>query len=97
MKKTTRVYDLLGRIGGEEFIVLLPDSDIKMTATIAERLLTNVRNDKIRSKGLSIQVTMSAGTTVLKKEDENMDDFLSRAATALYKAKHKGRNKIMIA
>lgn len=87
-----RNVDLLGRIGGEEFAILLPDSDWEATLLVAERLRSVIAEQPINAGGLQISCTVSGGVTLLSAEDKSIEDALYRADIALYRAKHNGRN-----
>lgn len=90
-----RSEDVLARIGGEEFAIVLPDTDIEQAAHIAERI--RQQQDEIRLMGnwsgeLTVQV--SVGVAVKFKEDSDFDVLFSRADKALYSAKNNGRNQV---
>lgn len=89
-----RSVDLLGRIGGEEFAVLLPDSDWKATQRVAERLRTVVAEQPVRSGEHELACTVSGGVVMLRPDERNIHDALNRADEALYRAKHTGRNRM---
>jgi len=94
MRSSIREYDLLGRIGVEEFLIISPDSDLDETRRMAERIKTVVKNDTIGDGAKEVKVTISAGVTMLKAEDQTMDSLFSRADDALYAAKRQGRDKV---
>lgn len=89
-----RNVDLLGRIGGEEFAILLPDSDWEATQIVAERLRASVADEPIYSMSHEICCTVSGGITMVGAEDQSVQDALRRADDALYRAKHQGRNRM---
>jgi len=89
-----RPYDLLGRLGGEEFAVLLPDADPATAATIAERLRVAVSAAPALVDGVALPVTVSIGISMLVPEDAAIDPLLDRADRALYEAKHGGRDRV---
>ena len=83
---------MAGRYGGEEFLVVAPDTTLENTQNLAERL-----RDSIREPGTSsISVTVSIGVTCLKDTDKAIDDIIKRADEGLYNAKHKGRDRVEI-
>ena len=86
--KETRAFDLLGRIGGEEFAVVLPETSIEAGLQIAERLREAVEKSSfVFHDGPSISFTVSIGASRLQAGD-NLDSLLARADDALYRAKH---------
>lgn len=90
-----RSEDVLARIGGEEFSIVLPDTDIQQAEVIAERI--RQQQDDICLEGDwkgQIQVKVSAGVATKRADDENFDTLFSRADKALYSAKNNGRNQV---
>jgi diguanylate cyclase (GGDEF)-like protein len=90
LKQSIRAYDILGRYGGEEFIILLPDANLEQAWNFAERTRMKVRETKIHDIG----VTLSLGVTELQEGDQSIDDIIRRADEALYKAKNAGRDRV---
>ncbi len=88
-----RKSDYLARVGGEEFMLLLPKTKFSKAIELAERLRKIIENLKIRYGDKNIQVTASFGVGVYKK-GMGKDAFLKRADDMLYEAKRKGRNRI---
>lgn len=93
-RSVLRNVDLLGRIGGEEFAILLPDSDWDATKTVAERLRFSVAAQPVRWMNRDICCTVSGGITMADAQDQNIKDTLLRADEALYRAKRLGRNRM---
>lgn len=92
---TLRESDIVGRIGGEEFAVLWPNTDHGHSREAAERLREAIDIAKLPlERGLPVQFTASLGVATLSADDINLDVFLSRADKALYEAKRTGRNKV---
>ena len=89
-----RQFDRLGRIGGEEFLVLLPNSDIHTAARIAERLRRNVEALDLSDLAPQLRVTVSVGLAELSAEDALLEQLVQRADLALYRAKAAGRNRV---
>jgi diguanylate cyclase (GGDEF)-like protein len=91
-----RSSDVAGRIGGEEFAIILPETSIQNGLDLAERIRCAIANICIplEDKRKMLKFTTSLGLSELKKEDNSLDDVLYRADEALYQAKNKGRNKI---
>jgi diguanylate cyclase len=91
-----RANTVVGRIGGEEFCILLPGVEIKDAKNIAERLRKIIENREIKLEdGTSIKVTASFGVTQVKMGD-TVKSILERADKALYKAKKEGKNRVEI-
>jgi diguanylate cyclase (GGDEF)-like protein/PAS domain S-box-containing protein len=94
LRRSLRRVDVPGRIGGEEFAVLLPDSDAEHARAAAERLRGNIENEPAVTGFGGITVTVSIGVTLLHECDESADQPLLRADQALYRAKGAGRNRV---
>jgi len=92
-----RSYDLAGRYGGEEFLIVLPDCDTERIQSCAERIRSAIANEPILAEGSSFTVTISAGTKVLDPVLGTESDALAEADTALYQAKNTGRNRVIAA
>jgi diguanylate cyclase (GGDEF)-like protein/PAS domain S-box-containing protein len=90
-----RQEDILARIGGEEFSILLPETALQSAKVVAERIRLNQSNLSIKGqwKG-EITLTVSIGVTCIKFEDDTFDDFFRRGDKALYQAKALGRNQV---
>lgn len=88
-----RSSDILGRVGGEEFALSCPHTDLPGAYLIAERLRETCQNQKIEIDGHSFSITLSIGVTEYKESDKNMEEFIHRADKLLYKAKNQGRNR----
>ena len=97
IKKNVRANDLACRIGGEEFVVVMPETDIAFAHSIAERLRQQVAEKPfvIGDGRLSLDVTVSIGMTETVSPDETSNTVLSRADQALYRAKSGGRNRVV--
>lgn len=93
---TIRISDQLFRYGGEEFVVLLPETGLKGVKNLAERIRRNVEALDCVCEGNHIKMTASFGITILNA-DENEKSFFIRADKALYEAKNSGRNCTKIA
>jgi len=90
---SVRLGDIVARIGGEEFVILLSELDEKETYILAERIRKNVESLDIMHEGKKVNITSSFGITVFKKdEDDNEVTILSRADKAMYISKEEGRN-----
>jgi two-component system cell cycle response regulator len=96
IRRHMRNFDLVARIGGEEFLAILPDTDLATVETVAERLCTIVSDTPISCgpDGLEVTITTSIGLTLAGYNNESVDVMLKRADDALYRAKRNGRNRV---
>jgi len=94
MKKSLRTSDIIGRVGGEEFSVILPETDIKSALFIAERLRKKVEETAVIHNDEEILVTVSIGVSESQTGDQSVDDIYIRSDSAMYKAKNNGRNRV---
>jgi diguanylate cyclase (GGDEF)-like protein len=92
---STRSQDLISRWGGEEFLILLPDTDIKGGVIVAEKIRSRVESEVFKAAGKSLQLTMSIGVTEYK-DGQNIEQCIKAADSALYKAKDQGRNRVVV-
>jgi len=93
VRLTCRPLDICGRYGGEEFIIMLPNTALKEAMVIAERIREAVARKVFRHMKKSCKITVSLGVANLKRKD-SQQIFIHRADTALYKAKAHGRNRV---
>lgn len=93
-QSSLRRIDLLGRLGGEEFAVLLPDTHADGAFEFAERLRDLTASEPAHTQAGDIVVTVSIGVTTFAAHDKNIDVILARADLALYRAKANGRNRV---
>ncbi len=97
-ESTLRPYDVIARFGGEEFVVLLPNTPLPEACSVAERIRENVAVSTIElTSGETIQSTISIGVSPFIPPDPKCVNLLSRADRGLYKAKGNGRNQWAIA
>ena len=93
-RSVLRDVDVIGRIGGEEFAILLPQTNLEDSIKVAERLRIEISNEKIvLDKGLLENFTASFGV-VTAGNNSTIDELLIKADKALYKAKESGRNRV---
>jgi len=93
-----RTVDIIGRIGGEEFAVLLPESKEQDALDVAERLREDIAETEIILEGGKVvHFTVSMGVAVLNEHTESLDVLFGKADQALYQAKNSGRNKVCLA
>ncbi|QOY55639.1 diguanylate cyclase [Candidatus Sulfurimonas marisnigri] len=91
VKSNIRETDFFARWGGEEFIVLLPETSLEDALTIAEHIRSGIESKMFEIVG---KITVSIGVSKIK-EKERIETFIKRLDNALYKAKHEGRNKVV--
>lgn len=96
MRSSMRVYDEIGRYGGEEFIAVNPGCDMTGAISVAERIRATVGQDTIDTFDAPIPVTASLGVAI-NGEGSDADSLIRAADAALYRAKNAGRNRIEVA
>lgn len=98
LKTCSRNRDLAARFGGEEFVILLPDADLKQARLCAERIRSEVERTSFDvGTDVPLHVTLSLGVTQIDTARDSIQSALSRADEALYQAKHSGRNRVCFA
>lgn len=95
-EEASRSGDLLARIGGEEFALLMPETDLAAAQRVAERLRQVVSGTPMRVEQHAISCTISLGVTPVHHRDEGIEKALTRADIALYSAKHNGRDRVEV-
>ena len=97
IKKSIRGIDLACRLGGEEFVIIMPETDMAVATIVAERLRRRVASEPftIAHGSKTIEVTISIGLATLDTADDNAATILKRADQALYRAKRDGRNRVV--
>jgi two-component system, cell cycle response regulator len=97
IKRSIRGIDLACRSGGEEFVIVMPETDMAVAATVAERLRRRIAGEPftINQATRSIPVTLSIGIATVRGRDDNAASLLKRADQALYRAKRDGRNRVV--
>jgi diguanylate cyclase len=96
MKDALRKHDLIGRVGGEEFLIICPESSLEDTVVVAERIRKIIHREAIGDGIREATVALSAGVTMQRDDDASSDKLFSRADTALYQAKELGRNMVVV-
>ncbi len=97
MSTQLRTQDVLARIGGEEFAAILPSTDRREAAQIAEQMRHAVTAQTMRCNGFQLPMSLSIGVAELTPQEKTIDAALSRADTAMYRAKQSGRNRVVCA
>ena len=91
LQSSVREADIVGRWGGDEFIIILRNTDIEKAKKVANRILENIRNIKVNSLKVSISLGLA------QYAGESLKDLIKKADRALYKAKEKGKDRIYVA
>lgn len=95
-RQQLRKTDILARIGGEEFAVLLPNSNDEEALAVAQRLRTSIESLLFAGPVTTFKVTMSGGLLLQLQDHNDLDQALAEADSALYQAKQSGRNQICV-
>jgi two-component system cell cycle response regulator len=98
IRKSIRGIDLACRYGGEEFVIVMPETDMNVAGMVAERLRKSIAGEPfaIEKGARRIDVTISIGIATLDRKGEPIGDVLKRADQALYRAKRDGRNRVVL-
>ncbi|MFA6268122.1 MAG: GGDEF domain-containing protein [Pseudolabrys sp.] len=96
MQESTRTTDVVGRLGGEEFVAMVPEA-MDDACIVAERLRVNFQNAGVLIDDIAIGATVSIGLATTYTPDATIDSLLLRADEALYRAKNGGRNRYVAA
>jgi two-component system cell cycle response regulator len=99
VKDATRIVDVVARMGGEEIVVVLPETGLQAAAAVAERIRSHVQAQLFPIRGGSgqIPVTVSVGVASRRAGDQGPAQMMKRADEALYRAKGEGRNRVISA
>ncbi|BAZ93077.1 GGDEF domain-containing protein [Thiohalobacter sp. COW1] len=93
-REVLRPSDVLGRLGGEEFAVLLPAAELDLACQVAERLRQRLEREVIRVGDAQVRITLSVGVDQLCPDADSVRDLIQRTDTRLYRAKEAGRNRV---
>jgi diguanylate cyclase (GGDEF)-like protein len=94
LRRQSRRQDLVGRLGGEEFCMILPETSLGAARDVAERLVAECRRMELVVDGRPLRITVSAGVTEADPDDRDFSMILRRADAALYAAKQSGRDRV---
>jgi diguanylate cyclase (GGDEF)-like protein len=94
LQNSVRPYDIVGRVGGEEFLIVAPASSADEAVSLAGRIITAIRQETITEGTVRATVAASAGVAVISHDDRDIDSLLKRVDQALYQAKTEGRNRV---
>ena len=97
LRKNVRGIDLACRFGGEEFVVVMPDTEAHIAEKVAERIRAGIEQEPfvIGASGVSINVTVSVGVSSIRRGADTVEGLMKRADVALYEAKTGGRNRVV--
>jgi diguanylate cyclase (GGDEF)-like protein len=96
-RESLRAADVLGRWGGEEFLLIMPDATVEVATAILERMRTLLFGIHLPSSGAGLRVSLSAGLATSLKHGRSLDEMVARADSALYVAKNEGRDLVRVA
>ena len=98
LMENVRQYDIVGRYGGEEFLILMPSADQNCAQNIAERVCEKIKKSQLVYDKNEIHITVSMGVACVDSNDEeiDLDKLIMRADKALYAAKKDGRNQVVV-
>jgi diguanylate cyclase (GGDEF)-like protein len=96
-RESVRDADIFGRWGGEEFLLVMPGATLDVAVIALERLRELALRIELPSSGVGLRVGLSAGLAPYEPNVKSLDELIARADTALYKAKHEGRDLVRIA
>ena len=94
VKKAARGSDISGRLGGDEFAVIMPNTQARDARLFAERLQLLINGASLPIDGIELKISASIGISEFRDGDDSIDQVISRADQALYRAKQLGRNRV---
>jgi diguanylate cyclase (GGDEF)-like protein/PAS domain S-box-containing protein len=95
-RESVREIDLVGRYGGEEFVILLPETDLETARDVAERLRKIIAQMQIQTEVGILSITVSMGVASYDEKTPDLETLIARADQAMYVAKRKGRNRVVV-
>ncbi len=96
LRGIVRKSDICARFGGEEFVILLPNTDLEGAKVLAERIRTTVAKNMVEHRSIVIVFTVSIGASQYRKGMQSIDELIKEADIALYRAKEGGRNRVEV-
>ena len=94
-REALRKTDIFARYGGEEFVIILPETDLTQAVNVAEKLHDIIQKNIFEHESDRISITVSVGVTEVQESDRDPESILHRADSNMYKAKDKGRNRVV--
>ncbi|RVU37909.1 diguanylate cyclase [Hwanghaeella grinnelliae] len=91
-----RRHDIVGRLGGEEFAICMPETTMDKAQIVCDRLRQNIAGLNVKSHDNEVKFTVSMGVTQYSRGGDSTESFMSRADAALYQAKNQGRNQVIL-
>lgn len=95
-QEALRESDILGRFGGEEFVIALPDTDARGAREVAERLRERLYRFRFTDTAPDLRMTATAGIAEVRPQDDGLEPALHRADKAMYTGKDQGRNRVIV-
>jgi diguanylate cyclase (GGDEF)-like protein len=95
IQENIREIDIVGRFGGEEFCVVLPDTDTEGARVVAERIRKSAEKRLIKAYDNTVRVTLSIGVAIYPSDGKLLEEMMDKADWALYRAKSQGRNCVV--
>ena len=95
IQENVREIDIVGRFGGEEFCVVLPDTDLEGARVVAQRIRRSAEKRVIKAYDSALRVTLSIGLASYPSDCKLLEELIDKADWALYRAKSQGRNCVV--
>jgi diguanylate cyclase (GGDEF)-like protein len=96
IRRSVRAVDMVGRLGGEEFVVVMPETSAEGALTASQNVMNNIRESRLRTDDFNVPMTVSIGIATVSLDDKNFDNVLQRADVALYAAKRQGKDRAVV-
>ncbi len=96
IQSSVRESDIAGRFGGEEFSVVMPNTDIQGAGMVAEKIRKTIEENGVEFNNSTVNVTVSLGVSTIDRKNDTLENLVRKADEALYKAKDTGRNRVCV-